>query len=167
MTCKVQLGSSPGFNPTFPSTNPHFKATFASLTLCQVLSGGRQRQILLLEITSSLLAHILGYINYLDSYFFGNFSQFNKLPTKPIYDILKGNFMHKSKLMRGSTKDAWSLQHSPVGVSQVPYNKLSKASVAREEGPLRLAIQPNNTHLARTAARTPENQGRDKPAFSK
>ena len=28
-----------------PPLNPHFKPTFGSLTLCQVLSGGRQRQI--------------------------------------------------------------------------------------------------------------------------
>ena len=45
MTSKVQQSSSLGLCPTFPSTNPHFKLTFRSLTLCEVLSGGRQRQI--------------------------------------------------------------------------------------------------------------------------
>ena len=40
----VQQGSS-GSCPTSPSFDPHFKPTFGSLTLSQVLSGGRQRQI--------------------------------------------------------------------------------------------------------------------------
>ena len=34
---------------TFPSPNPHFKPTFESLTVCQVLSDRRQRQISLRE----------------------------------------------------------------------------------------------------------------------
>ena len=45
MTIKHQQGSSLGSCPIFPSPNIHFKPTFRSLTLCQVLSGGRQRKI--------------------------------------------------------------------------------------------------------------------------
>ena len=45
MTSIDQQGSSLGSSPTFPSPNLHFKPTFRSLTLCQILSGGRQRQI--------------------------------------------------------------------------------------------------------------------------
>ena len=45
MTSQVQRGSSLGSCPTFPSPNSHFKPTFGSLTLCQVLSGGKLRQI--------------------------------------------------------------------------------------------------------------------------
>ena len=45
MTNRIKQGSSLGLCPTFPSPNPHFKPTFGSLTLRQVLSVGRQRQI--------------------------------------------------------------------------------------------------------------------------
>ena len=45
MTSIVKQSSSLGSCPTFPSPNPHFKLTFGFLILCQVLSGGRQRQI--------------------------------------------------------------------------------------------------------------------------
>ena len=40
-----EQGSRLGSCPTFPSSNPQFKPTFGSLTLCQVLSGGRQQQM--------------------------------------------------------------------------------------------------------------------------
>ena len=45
MTSIVQQGSSLSSCPTFPSPNPHFNPTYESLTLCQVLSGGRKWQI--------------------------------------------------------------------------------------------------------------------------
>ena len=45
MTNIVQQGSSLSSGPTPLFLNPHFKLTFSSLILCQVLSGGRQRQI--------------------------------------------------------------------------------------------------------------------------
>ena len=45
MTSIVQQSSSLGWSPTSPSLNLHYKPTFGSLTLCQVLEGGRQRQI--------------------------------------------------------------------------------------------------------------------------
>ena len=41
----VKQGLSQDLSQTFPSLNPHFKPTFGSLTLCQVLSGGRPWQI--------------------------------------------------------------------------------------------------------------------------
>ena len=45
LTGIVQQGSSLGLNQTSASFNPHYNPTFGSLTLCQVLSGRRQRQI--------------------------------------------------------------------------------------------------------------------------
>ena len=45
MISKVQQGLSLGSCTTFPSPNLHFELTFGSLTLCQVLSSGKQRQI--------------------------------------------------------------------------------------------------------------------------
>ena len=39
MTCIDQQGLSLGTSLTSPSLNPHYKATFRSLTLCHVLSG--------------------------------------------------------------------------------------------------------------------------------
>ena len=45
MTSIVKQGSSRGSCPTFPSPNPYYNPTFWSLTLCQVLSGGKHRQI--------------------------------------------------------------------------------------------------------------------------
>ena len=45
MTTIVKQDSSRGTSPTFPSSNLHFKPTFGSLTLCRVLSSGRQRKI--------------------------------------------------------------------------------------------------------------------------
>ena len=44
----VQQGSSLGSCLTFPPPNSHYKPSFGSLTLCQVSSGERQRQISLL-----------------------------------------------------------------------------------------------------------------------
>ena len=40
-----------GSCPTFSSHNSHFMPTFRSLTLCQVLSGGRQKQMQSLFLT--------------------------------------------------------------------------------------------------------------------
>ena len=45
MTGIVQQGLSLSSSMTSPSLNTHFKSTFVSLTLCQVLPYGRQRQI--------------------------------------------------------------------------------------------------------------------------
>ena len=45
MFSTVQQGSSLGSSPTSLSLNSHYKPTFGSLTLCQLLFGGRQRQI--------------------------------------------------------------------------------------------------------------------------
>ena len=46
-TSSIDLqGSSLSSCLTPPSLNPHYKPTFESLTMCQVLSGGRQRQII-------------------------------------------------------------------------------------------------------------------------
>ena len=53
-SAKSKQGSSWGSCPTFSSPNPHYNPTFESLTLCQVLSGGRQRQI-----SQILLPHLL------------------------------------------------------------------------------------------------------------
>ena len=44
MTSKIPQALSLGLSPTFLSHKPHFKPAFRSMTLCQVLSGGRQRQ---------------------------------------------------------------------------------------------------------------------------
>ena len=53
MTSKVQQGSNLSSSPTFLSPNPYINPTIGSLTLCQVLSGGRQRQIVsLLDFTN-------------------------------------------------------------------------------------------------------------------
>ena len=43
-------GSSLSLCPTFPFLNPHYNMTFESLTLSEVLSGGRQRQITSLHL---------------------------------------------------------------------------------------------------------------------
>ena len=48
--CSVQainrhLYQDPNTSPTFLSLNPHFNPTLGLLTLCQVLSGGRQRHV--------------------------------------------------------------------------------------------------------------------------
>ena len=45
MTNIVQQGSRLGPSQTSPSLYPHYKSNFSSLTLCQVLSGRRERQI--------------------------------------------------------------------------------------------------------------------------
>ena len=45
MTSIVWWSLSLSSCPTSPSPNPHYNPAFRSLTLCQVLSGGRQRQI--------------------------------------------------------------------------------------------------------------------------
>ena len=47
MTSIVKQGSSLGLCPTFLSPNLHYNWPSGHLTLCQVLSGRRQRQILL------------------------------------------------------------------------------------------------------------------------
>ena len=59
ITNKVQQGSSLGFCPTFPSLKPHFKLTFESLTLCQVLYDERQRQIFSSSLASFEVVHKL------------------------------------------------------------------------------------------------------------
>ena len=45
MTNIVQQGSNLGSYSTFSSPNPYYNSTFGSVTLCQVLSDGRPRQI--------------------------------------------------------------------------------------------------------------------------
>ena len=59
MTSKVQQGLNLGLSLTSPTHNPYFNLTFGSLTLCQVLSGGRQKQLIYPLLIYSLSLSII------------------------------------------------------------------------------------------------------------